>query len=113
MLEAIQFLKERLSNTDLFVQMRNQLDKDFQLAVDSSIEFTSDTPEALVEEVYACILKITSTSVSKFSSLLYRVDVPETEVEALKGNDFEDYLKGLTFLIMKREFQKVYLRNTL
>ena len=113
MTDAIQFLEDKLSNERLFELMVQQLNKDFQLAVDSSIEFTSTTPSELVEEVYARLVKITSTSVSKFSSLLYRVDVSEVEVDAIKGVSFEEYLQQLTFLILKRIFQKVYFRNIL
>lgn len=113
MLEAVQFLENRLSNEALLHQMLQQLNKDFQLAVDSSIVFKSVTPETLVEEVYQCLVNITSTSVSKFSSLLYRIDVSETDVEALKGISLDEYLQKLTFLILKREFQKVYFRNIL
>ncbi|MDR0228128.1 MAG: hypothetical protein LBI72_03590 [Flavobacteriaceae bacterium] len=111
--EVVRFLEAKLSNQELMQQMVNQLNKDFQLAVDTSIEFKSNVPDTLANEVLMCLEKIATTSVAKFSSLLYRIDVSETEVDAIKGVSFEEYLQQITFLILKREFQKVYIRSAL
>ncbi|MDR2222039.1 MAG: hypothetical protein LBE34_04775 [Flavobacteriaceae bacterium] len=111
--EVVRFLEAKLNNQELMQQMLKQLNKDFQLAVDTSIEFTSTSPDALANEVLLCLEKIATNAVSKFSSLLYRIDVSEAEVDAIKGVSFEEYLQQITFLILKREFQKVYIRSTL
>lgn len=113
MLQAVEYLEQRMSEVDFFEDLVKQVQKDFQTAVDTSIVFTAKTPTELVAQVVNELHRvITSTSVSKFSNLLYRVDVAEADVKAVTSQDIDEYLERITFLLLKREFQKVYIRNT-
>lgn len=112
--EAVLYIEQKVGEYNLLGELVKQVEKDFRMTVDPSIEIVADTPSKLVYEVYNQLHKIvTQTSVSKFSSLLYRIDIAEGDIKAIKSVDIEDYLKQVTFLILKREYQKVYIRSTL
>lgn len=114
MIDAVAYIEQKVREYDLLEELVRQVEKDFRMTVESSITITADTPAKLVYEVYTQLHNIISkTSVAKFSSLLYRIDIAEADVKAIKGVDLEDYLKQVTFLILKREYQKVYIRKTL
>ncbi len=113
MSEVVTYLNDKLSDFNLLEAMRRQLEKDFYSATFSEVSFDGVTVEELVDQVHQEINRIVSTDVSKFSNLLYRVDVSEASVDALKGLPVEEYWEQLTFLILKREWQKVWIRNTL
>lgn len=93
--------------------MRKQLEKDFYGATFQEVVFDGASVEDLVLQVRQEIQRIVMTDASKFSNLLYRVDVSEASVDALKGLPIEEYWEQITFLIFKREWQKVWIRNTL
>lgn len=93
--------------------MRKQLEKDFYGATFQEVVFDGASVEDLVLQVHQEIQRIVMTDASKFSNLLYRVDVSEASVDALKGLPIEEYWEQITFLIFKREWQKVWIRNTL
>ena len=114
MIDTVAFLKDKLSLSDgLFKLLVSQLEKDFQMSVCSQIIFTAETPEDLVRQVAYQINNIINThSVSKLSSLLYRVDVSEGDVSNISTKELEVYIETLTYFILKREFKKVYIRNT-
>lgn len=110
---TVKYLEQHLDNQKLFVDLVLQVQKDFQTSVDTSIVFTAQNATELVVQVENELRKIlASTSVSKFSNLLYRIDVAEKDVEAIISKDIDEYLQKIVFLILKREFQKVFIRNT-
>ncbi|MCC9042605.1 hypothetical protein LNQ81_07875 [Myroides sp. M-43] len=114
MTEAVSYLENKVGEYNLLGELVRQVEKDFRMAVDTSITLYADTPAKLVHEVYSELYNIvTKTSVSKFSSLLYRIDIAEKDVKAIQSTDIEDYLQQVTFLVLKREYQKVYIRSTL
>ena len=46
-----------------------------------------------------------------FLNLLYIIDVPEKHVKKLDGNDALKLAEDISFLILKREWQKVWFKN--
>ncbi|MEC4112790.1 hypothetical protein [Myroides pelagicus] len=114
MQELVTFIEERVVKKDFFEDLVSQIQKDFQTAVDVDIVFTASTPEVLVSQVEGELHRvISSTTVSRFSNLLYRIDVPESDVKSISGVDIQEFVRQITYLIIKREFQKVYIRKTL
>lgn len=113
MIQIVTYLNDKLASQNLLTQMRKQLEKDFYNASFVEVSFDGASAQELVMQVHTEILRIVSTDVSKFSSLLYRVDVKETSVNALEGLPLEEYWQQITFLILQREWQKVSIRNTL
>lgn len=113
MVEVVSYLKQHLSDNSMVELMRKQLEKDFYGATFQEVVFDGTTVEDLVMQVHQEIQRIVTTDASKFSNLLYRIDVSEASVDALKGLPIEEYWEQITFLILKREWQKVWIRNTL
>jgi len=44
-------------------------------------------------------------------NLLYIIDVPENNVKELDGSDAVELSEQISFLILKREWMKVWFRN--
>ncbi|WP_243832663.1 hypothetical protein [Myroides indicus] len=112
-LEILQYLENKLEKNPLFMQLVRQLEKDFQLSVASDLIFNAQTAEELVVETQFFLEKVAVNTPAKFSSLLYRIDVAEADINNLQAGNLAEYLEQVTFLVLKREFQKVYIRNTL
>ena len=102
-----------LINEDLFMLFKKQLKKDFET---SGVEagFASNLlPEwSSLKEVISRALKPLSKNNSSLASLLYRIDINETEIknyQLLNGNmPFEELMAEL---IIKRILQKVVLKK--
>ena len=48
---------------------------------------------------------------SEYLNLLYVVDVPESQFKQIEITDAVEVADQMTFLILKREYQKVWYRN--
>jgi hypothetical protein len=48
---------------------------------------------------------------AEYLNLLYIVDVPEDQVKKLDGSDIAELAKQVAFLVLKREWMKVWFRN--
>ena len=48
---------------------------------------------------------------AEYLNLLYIVDVPEREFQYIEVTDAVEVADQVTFLILKREYQKVWYRN--
>ncbi|MBC7641800.1 MAG: hypothetical protein H7174_05590, partial [Flavobacterium sp.] len=46
-----------------------------------------------------------------YLNLLYIIDVPEDQIKKLDGSDIEELSAQVAFLILKREWMKVWFRN--
>ncbi len=115
MLAAALYLEKNVKNRELFLQLLEQLQKDFLMAAQLEVFVQVETAAELVNELYRQLLRLVETDVSKFSSLLYRIDVSEVAVEELqlRGLHLEEYLQEVTVIILKREWQKICFRNKL
>lgn len=113
MLEAVQYLEKNVNSQVLFVQLIEQLQKDFLMAAQLEVFVHINSAQELVADLQRQLLRLVETDVSKFSSLLYRIDVSEAVVDELqlRGLNLEEYLRELTFIILKREWLKVCFRN--
>mgnify|MGYP003608609202 FL=1 len=48
---------------------------------------------------------------AEYLNLLYIIDVSEEQIKKLDGSDVFKLSEDVTFLILKREWQKVWFRN--
>jgi hypothetical protein len=48
---------------------------------------------------------------AEYLNLLYIVDVPEDQIKKLDGSDIAELSKQVAFLLLKREWMKVWFRN--
>ena len=99
--------KEKL----LYEKLVAQLKKDFDLA-NLSLDFKEnidplDLKIMLHEKIYYLILE----KFSEYLNLLYVIDVPESAFKDIRVSDVVEVSEQVSFLILKREWQKVWLRE--
>jgi len=96
---------------DLYKKLIFQLNKDFQLA-NIDLDFHEDVlPSSLKLLLYETVFRLIQDKFTEYLNLLYIIDVSESEVRALDGNDVLKLSEDVSFLILKREWQKVWFRN--
>ncbi len=61
----------------------------------------------LQEKIY----KLIQYKFAEYLNLLYIIDVPEEQIKKLDGSDLVELSEQVAFLILKREWQKVWFRN--
>ena len=96
---------------NLYLKLIEQINKDFNLA-NESIDLGQDIkPEELKSELHEKIYRLIQYKFAEYLNLLYIVDVPEDQVKKLDGSDILELSKQVAFLVLKREFQKVWFKN--
>lgn len=104
LLETVQ--KEQLYN-ELLIQLR----KDFELAnvpIKLSMDVTpSELKSLLHEKIYFLIVE----RFHDYLNLLYVVDISEQQVKKIVPSDAVDISAEVSFLLLKREWQKVWFRS--
>lgn len=106
-------LLQKVEVEDLYQNLILQLNKDFQLSnLNESFE-VFNTPIQLKEELSKIILNLLTNSYDDYLNLMYRIDVSEKELAILKAENLETTIEQITFLILKREYQKVWFKNRL
>ncbi len=95
----------------LYEKLVVQLKKDLALA-----NITLDLPDGisplalktiLKEKIYFLLLEC----FPEYLNLLYIIDVPEKAFSSIKSTNVVDVADGVSFLILKREWQKVCLKQ--
>tara|TARA_R110002167_G_scaffold25714_2_gene88988 strand:- start:2436 stop:2810 length:375 start_codon:yes stop_codon:yes gene_type:complete len=103
-------------DTKLYPKLVAQLEKDFGLA-NVPIDLKSNTPlksvppavlkTTLHEKIYFLIME----KFTDYLNLLYMVDVPEKSFKSIAVTDVVEVAEQVSFMILKRELQKVWLRE--
>ncbi|MBD0833540.1 hypothetical protein [Aestuariibaculum sediminum] len=95
---------------ELYHNLVNQLNKDFLLA-NIDLDFDEDIlPSSLKLILHETVYKLIQEKFIDYLNLLYIVDVSEQQVKALDGTDVLQLSEAVSFLILKREWQKVWFR---
>lgn len=96
---------------DLYASLIIQLNKDLLLA-GIDLEFPNDIePESLYNNLIQTVYFLLREKFMEYLNLLYIIDVPEHQIKQLDGNDLEMLSKNVSFLILKREWQKVWYKK--
>ncbi len=96
---------------ELYSKLIFQLNKDLALA-NIDLEFASDVlPTSLKLLLHEKVYKLVQEKFMDYLNLLYIIDVSEEQIKQLDGNDTLQMSEEVMFLILKREWQKVYYRN--
>jgi len=96
---------------NLYLKLIKQLNKDFQLSnLDFSFEETL-SPIELKEKIIVILLNLISNKYDDYLNFLYRVDVSEKELLKIRETDLPSIVNQIAFLILKREYQKVWLKR--
>ena len=104
-------LIEEANQLNLYKKLVLQLNKDFLLA-NINLDFHEDVlPSSLKFLLHETVYKLIQEKFTDYLNLLYIIDVPEKQVKALDGEDTLKLSEDVSFLILKREWQKVWFRN--
>ena len=96
--------------SDLYKKLILQLNKDLLLA-NIDLEFDEDTlPTSLKLVLQETVYHLIQNKFSDYLNLLYQVDVSELKIRSLDGEDILQLSEDVTFLILQREWQKVWYK---
>lgn len=104
-------LIEEANQLNLYKKLISQLNKDFLLA-NVDLDFHEEVlPTSLKLILHETVYKLIQEKFTEYLNLLYIIDVPEKQVKALNGEDTLKLAEDVSFLILKREWQKVWFKN--
>ena len=96
---------------NLYLKLVEQLNKDFNLA-NEAVDFPMSTTAAELNiKLHEKIYRLIQYKFAEYLNLLYIIDVSEEEIKKLDGSDLVILAEQVAFLILKREWQKVWFRN--
>ncbi|PTM02627.1 MAG: hypothetical protein DA407_15085 [Bacteroidetes bacterium] len=99
------------NNEDLYSKLIIQLNKDFLLA-NIDLDFDEAVlPTSLKYMLHETVFRLIQEKFAEYLNLLYIIDVSEDKVRQLNGSDIVLLSEQVTFLILQREWQKVWYRN--
>ncbi|AWG20584.1 hypothetical protein FFWV33_03060 [Flavobacterium faecale] len=108
---SAELLLEEASKESLYLALIEQINKDFNLA-NEGIDFPkSIAPDELKVQLHEKIYRMIQYKFAEYLNLLYIIDVSEEQIKALDGSDLVALSADVAFLILKREWQKVWFRN--
>lgn len=94
----------------LYFKLIEQTNKDFGLANEVLDAATNIFPLEFTHLVQDKIYKLLQFKFDSYLNLLYIIDVSEEEIKKLDGTDLVKLSEEVTFLVLKREWQKVWFR---
>jgi len=104
-------LIDEANHLQLYEKLIFQLNKDFLFA-NIDLDFDEEIlPTSLKLLLHETVYKLIQEKFADYLNLLYIIDVPEKEVRELDGNDTLKLAEDVSFLILKREWQKVWFKN--
>ena len=96
---------------NLYDKLIEQINKDFNFA-NEAIDFPKSTsPEELKIQLHEKIYRLIQYKYAELLNLLYIIDVPEENMKQLDGSNTVELAEQISFLILKREWMKVWFRN--
>jgi hypothetical protein len=104
-------LIENAEQLDLYKKLIQQLNKDLLYA---NIDLGFDEavlPSSLMLMLHETVYQLIQDKFSDYLNLLYIIDVSEQKVRELDGSDTLRLSEEVTFLILQREWQKVWFKN--
>ena len=107
-------LSKYINRLDLIKETADQIIKDFEM-FGMEIKFSGNAYNAyeeLFDQIEPHINNLIHSNQSKFMGILYRIDLSDELIKkAVKDNASESFSAIATDLIIKRELQKVVIRN--
>ena len=103
-------LIEEAESLKLYKKLVAQLNKDLLLA-NIDLEFDIETlPTSLKLVLQETVYHLIQNKFSDYLNLLYQVDVSELKIRTLDNEDLVKLSEDVTFLILQREWQKVWYK---
>ncbi|NRD18912.1 hypothetical protein HNV08_02535 [Winogradskyella eckloniae] len=95
---------------NLYKKLIQQLNKDL-LYANIDLEFDKETlPTSLKFVLQETVFNLINSKFSDYLNLLYIVDVSEIKIKSLEGSDALKLSEDVTFLLLQREWQKVWFK---
>ncbi|OUR94717.1 hypothetical protein A9Q87_03535 [Flavobacteriales bacterium 34_180_T64] len=97
--------------SELYQKLIQQLNKDFRFA---NIYFEVEvdvSPQVLITQLHETVFRLIQINFTDYLNLLYIIDVSEKLIKELDGSDALKLSEQVVFLILKREWQKVWFKN--
>jgi hypothetical protein len=105
--------KEFISRKEFWLAVSEQLTKDFDNAFSVKLDEESDLQGEHIAEIFVKELeKELPTFTPRLSEILYRIDVPEEQINSLKNVPEDIYYRCLAEMILKRIILKVIIRKS-
>jgi hypothetical protein len=104
-------LLNSITNENLYARLIEQLNKDFQMANVTGNFETTNSPAKLKMRLFEVLLNLINNQYDDYLNLLYRIDVPERELAKLKNVNLTTSMEDITYLVLKREYQKVWFKH--
>ena len=95
----------------LYQDLLIQITKDFELSGLTITLHQAISPADLLQELHSQILELIHTNFDGFLQLLYRVDIAESTMQSFELQKSDNIAKKTTFVILQREWKKVYFRK--
>lgn len=96
---------------ELYSYLIKQINKDFLLA-NIDLDFDEDIlPSSLKYILHEVVYGLIQQKFADYLNLLYIIDVSEEKIKTLNGEDTLRLSEEVTFLILQREWQKVWFRH--
>ena len=109
--KSTDLLLSEAESENLYLKLIEQINKDFNLA-NEAIDFPLSTkPNELKIQLHEKIYRMIQYKFAEYLNLLYIIDVAEDQIKKLDGSDISKLSGQVAFLILKREWQKVWFRN--
>ena len=103
-------LLKTVQQEQLYQKLIYQLKKDFELA-NVPLHLSLDiSPEELKTIIHEKIYFLIVEKFPEYLNLLYVVDISEDEVKRIAPSDVVDISAEVSFLLLKREWQKVWYK---
>lgn len=96
---------------NLYFKLIEQVNKDFHLANESIDLPSSILPFEFKNRVHEKLLYLIQHKFTEYLNLLYIIDVSESEIRKIDGSDLVQLAEQVAFLVLKREWQKVWFRK--
>lgn len=109
--ENTELLLAEAQSENLYAKLIEQINKDFSLA-NEAIDFPMSTkPNELKVQLHEKIYRLIQYKFTEYLNVLYIIDVPEDQIKKLDGSDLVALSEQVAFLVLKREWMKVWFRN--
>jgi len=104
-------LFETAQKEKLYQKLVTQLQKDFTLANIDIVLYSTIEPAKLKTILHEKIYYLILEKFTEYLNLLYVIDVPEKAFKEIHMTDAVEVAEQVTFLVLKRELQKVWLKK--
>jgi len=98
-------------NLQLYHNLILQLNKDFQRAAIEEVFLETVTPSELKTKLHEIVFHLIQNQYSEYLNLLYIIDVSEEKIKNIEGENTREISEQITFLILLREWQKVWFKE--